>query len=316
VGVGELLAGRMSRPSAGGIDLHLSDLLGRRVYVSLYLGPDRAVQKPVLQLLDQSGRPLGFAKVAVSATTAALIQHEAETLALLQDAGLTTVRTPVVLHHGEWRGYRLVVQEALVPSGPVDVAPDRLVAAAREVAAFDGLEEHELATSTYVVALQARLTALPAESPAPELLGTLRSLLTRPAPRVAFGSWHGDWAPWNMAQSGCELLVWDWEGFRRGVPVGFDACHLEVAKQVTLHGVRPAEAFRTLFDHRDDVLGPMGVAAEARAWTALLYAVELATSYVENGEAEVAGTPLSRIDDWLGDAIGAGRSAVQEGVAS
>ena len=316
LGAGELLPGRLSRPSPGGIDTHLSEMLGRRVHVSIYVGPQRAVQKPVLQLLDASGMPVAYAKVAVNATTTALIRHEAEALALLQGAGLTTVRVPTALHHGEWRSHELLVQEALLPTGPTEVAPDHLVEAAREVAAIGRRTEPDLGRSGYVTELLGRLSAVPAQPASASLSSALHSLLESPAPSAAFGSWHGDWAPWNMARSGDQVLVWDWEGFRTGVPLGFDACHYDVAAQVTLRGVAPVMAFRALFDRRDDVLGPMGVAVEARAWTALLYVVELATSYLENGEADVAGTALSRLGDWLDDTLEAGRSAVEHGVAS
>ena len=40
---------------------------------------------------------------------------------------------------------------------------------------------------------------------------------------LSYGSWHGDWTPWNMAITHTGLLVWDWERLDHGVPVGFDA---------------------------------------------------------------------------------------------
>ena len=101
VGMGELLPGRgVRRPSANGIDTHLSEVLGRRVHVSLYVGPQRAVQKPVLQILDGRGRPVAFAKVALNPLTTRLIRNEAAALTRLQTADLRTVRVPRVLHHG------------------------------------------------------------------------------------------------------------------------------------------------------------------------------------------------------------------------
>lgn len=316
LGLGELLPGRLRRSSADGIDAHLSEVLGRRVYVSLYVGPQRAVQKPVLQVLDEGGRPIAFAKVAVNPTTTRLIRHEAEVLGRLENAGLTGVRVPRVLHHGEWHSRELLVQEALVPTGRAEIAPERLAQAAREIAAIGGVQQQEPAGSDYVADLQARVGALPPQSSAYALGTTLDAMLASPAPRLSIGSWHGDWAPWNMARSGSEVLVWDWEGFRTGVPVGFDACHYVVNEQVTFRGTAPTRAFRDLFEHGESVLGPMGVDSDARTWTALLYVIELATSYVENGEAAVAGTVLSRLDDWLEETLQAGRAAVEQGARS
>ncbi len=315
-GLGELMPGRLRRPAADGIDAHLCDVLGRQVHVSLYVGPQRAVQKPVLQVLDDTGRPIAFAKVAVNTLTTDLIRHEAAALDLLQDAGLTSVRVPRILHRGEWHSRELLVQEALVPTGRAEVAPPLLAEAAREISAVGGHHDHDLADNPYVADLRARVAALPPHAHSGALSSTLDAVLAAPGIRLTLGSWHGDWAPWNMAQAHGRVLVWDWEGFGSGVPVGFDACHHEVFDQVTFRGTAPTQAFRSLFDHSEAVLGPMGVEADARPWTALLYAVELATSYLENGEAVVAGTVLSRLDDWLDQTLGAGRSAIEQRVRS
>ena len=312
IGMGELLSGRgVRRPSANGIDTYLSEVLGRRVHVSLYVGPQRAVQKPVLQLLDEGGHPVAFAKVALNPLTTRLIRNEAAALTRLQTAGLRTVRVPRVLHQGSWHSHEVVVQEALLPSGAPGVAPDLVAAAAREVAAVSGLEDDSSSEDGYVAGLRGRLAALIDTAPGHGLGGALEAVPAGATPRITTGAWHGDWASWNMAGSGSQVLVWDWEGFRGGgVPVGFDACHHHVCEQVAFRGSSPIQAFRGLFDHLDDVLGPMEVEPDARAWTALLYAVELATSYVENGEAEVAGTSLSRLDDWLEETLRLGRVAV------
>ena len=42
---------------------------------------------------------------------------------------------------------------------------------------------------------------------------------------VDFGSWHGDWAPWNMGYRDDIVQLWDWERFSSPVPIGFDAIH-------------------------------------------------------------------------------------------
>jgi hypothetical protein len=311
VGLGELLPGRgVRRPSANGIDTYLSEVLGRHVHVSLYVGPERAVQKPVLQLLDERGHPVAFAKVALNPLTTRLIRNEAAALARLQTADVRTVRVPRVLHHGSWHSHEVVVQEALLPSGAAGVAPDLLAEAAREVAAVSGLQEGSPADD-YVAGLRGRVASVIDAAPAHTLGRALEALQAGATPPITTGAWHGDWASWNMARSGSQVLVWDWEGFRGGVPLGFDACHHHVCDQVTFRGVSAVQAFRGLFDHLDDVLGPMGVEPDARAWTALLYVVELATSYVENGEDAVGGTSLSKLDDWLDETLRVGRTAVE-----
>ncbi|MGA8245780.1 MAG: hypothetical protein WB797_02670, partial [Nocardioides sp.] len=164
-GLGELMPGRLRRPAADGIGAHLCDVLDRQVHVSLYVGPQRAVQKPVLQVLDDTGRPIAFAKLAVNPLTTGLIRHEAAALELLRDAGLGSVRVPRILHRGEWHSRELLVQEALVPTGRAEVAPPLLVAAAREISRVGGHHDHDLTDNPYVAQLRARVAALPPRPP-------------------------------------------------------------------------------------------------------------------------------------------------------
>ncbi len=60
----------------------------------LILGTPRPNRKPVLQLFAADGSTLGFVKVGVSEYTSQLVQTEAANLAIIQDAGLQTIRGP------------------------------------------------------------------------------------------------------------------------------------------------------------------------------------------------------------------------------
>ena len=53
-----------------------------------------------------------------------------------------------------------------------------------------------------------------------------------------FGSWHGDWMPWNLLRSGTDLWVWDWERSASGVPVGLDAAHFRFDIESKIRGRR------------------------------------------------------------------------------
>ena len=78
------------RVEGGGESLEsmLSTALGRRVHLSLYVSPPRAVRKPVLQLLDDDGRTVAFAKLGLGEFTSALVGDEATALRRLARAGL------------------------------------------------------------------------------------------------------------------------------------------------------------------------------------------------------------------------------------
>jgi hypothetical protein len=114
---------------------------------------------------------------------------------------------------------------------------------------------------------------------------------------LRYGAWHGDWAPWNMANVADALLVWDWERFASGVPVGFDAVHHELQRRLQSSSDASAAVEATV-RRADELLQPFGVPGEARELTALLYLVDLAARYLTDRQAE-AGARLGVLGTWL-----------------
>ena len=70
------------------IESHLSDVLGTDVLLSMYLGAPRANRKPVLQVLDATGRTLAYVKIGVDPLTRALVRDEGDALTALAAADL------------------------------------------------------------------------------------------------------------------------------------------------------------------------------------------------------------------------------------
>jgi hypothetical protein len=114
---------------------------------------------------------------------------------------------------------------------------------------------------------------------------------------LTFGAWHGDWSPWNMATTVDAMLVWDWERFTGGVPVGFDAIHYDLQRLLDRR-VEPGPAVDTTLARAERLLAPFGVGPDAAGVTALLYLVDLAARYLEDGQAE-AGARLGVLGTWL-----------------
>ena len=113
---------------------------------------------------------------------------------------------------------------------------------------------------TYWRGLRSRLEACPPSETAGALLRVIHDLeATADTTRLAFGSWHGDWTPWNMAFSGGRVLVWDWERFENGVPVGFDAVHYQLQGAVTRNGAEAQAAAEVALFTAPMTLGPLGV---------------------------------------------------------
>jgi len=281
----------------------------------MYLGPARANRKPVLQLVTGSGETAGFAKVGINPLSRSLVRAERDALTLLSEAGLTEVSIPRVLHHGEWNGLDVLVLSALPAwqrRRPLPAA--RLAAAMCELARVGGLRQETLSGGEYLARLRTRLAAADESA---DRTALMRMLDVLPAwadgATLTVGSWHGDWAPWNMANTGRGLMVWDWERFTSGVPQGFDALHyglqaeLKQAERKMWHRDPQDAAARCIID-APQVLSPFGIDADPAQITAILYLADLATRYLVDRQAQ-AGSPLGAPGTWLLPAI---RSAMGE----
>jgi hypothetical protein len=278
---------------------YLRKVLDRDLVVSLRVGPPRANRKPVLELLSPGGEMLGFAKVGVTSLTRELVRVEATALDVLGAAGLTRLEAPLLLHHGQWKEHEVLVQTPLSGSGRA-VSRAMLTSAMAELATAGGVTTQVVGQSGYWRTLRARLEACAGREPAAALLQVMDDLqATADVTSLAFGSWHGDWTPWNMACSGDQLLVWDWERFESGVPIGYDAVHYQLQGEVERNGAGGARsATEAALFTAPMTLGPLGVRPGSAVFVAALYLVEIATRYLQDGAAE-AGARLGDIGSWL-----------------
>ncbi|MBL7256932.1 hypothetical protein [Paractinoplanes lichenicola] len=290
---------RVTGPFSHSIDGHLSEALGRELAVSVHIGPARANRKPVLQLIGPDGDTFGFGKLGTGPLTQALVRAETAALTSLAHSGLTKLIVPRVLHAGQWRGLEVLVQSALpvwLPRAPL--SRRRLVAAMLDIAGCCGYTTGALDGSAYWHDLRSRLAAV-ADRPEGVGLAAAAELLVKRAGEIVlrYGAWHGDWAPWNMANVQDGLLVWDWERFASGVPLGFDAVHHELQSRIQSTG-DAKDAVEATVRRAAELLAPFGVPVAGREATALLYLVDLATRYLTDRQAE-AGARLGVLGTWL-----------------
>ncbi|WP_412540575.1 hypothetical protein R8Z50_33000 [Longispora sp. K20-0274] len=296
---GLLLRDRVTVAGHGGIDAHLCEALGQHVRVSVHIGPARANRKPVLQLLAPGGTTVGFVKLGVNELTRRLVRAETNALKSLACAGLSLITTPTVLHGGVWRGHEVLVQSALPIWRPRSAVRARLNPAMRELAEAFGVTRCRLAQSEYRGRLTTRLGTVKVSDDGRVLERAAAELLKRAgSAQLSFGAWHGDWTPWNMAALADTLLVWDWERFCTGVPVGFDGAHYALQAAIVTAGREPATAVDHVIDNAPALLAPFGVGAAAARITVLLYLVDLATRYLTDRQAE-AGARLGVLGTWL-----------------
>lgn len=290
---------RVTGPFSTSIDGYLTEALGRELAISIHIGPARANRKPVLQLIGPDGDTFGFGKLGTGSLTQRLVKAETAALTALRSSGLTKLTVPQVLHAGQWRGLPVLIQSALpvwLPRAPL--TPRRLVAAMLDIAGCCGYTQGTLAVSSYWHELRQRLTAVGDRAEGVGLASAAELLVKHAGETVfRYGAWHGDWAPWNMANLADALLVWDWERFATGVPLGFDAVHHELQRRIQSTG-DAKEAVEATVHRAAELLAPFGVPAEGREVTALLYLVDLATRYLTDRQAE-AGARLGVLGTWL-----------------
>lgn len=315
---GALLRGRVrvSLPSgADTIETYLSSVMSRDIRVSMQLGRPRANRKPVLQMLEASGASVGFAKVGISPLTSSLVRAERDSLERLSRAGLAEVSVPRVLHYGTWHDLDVLVLSAL-PTWRSHrlLTGHRLNAAMSEVATIDGLRREPLASSEYYRLLRSRLDTAPGGPERDAIRHALDTLAALAGDTVlTFGSWHGDWAPWNMASTGRGLLVWDWERFTGNAPVGFDALHYWLQGEAAKN--EPRLAASRCLDRAPRQLAPLGVRARQAQVTGILYLADLATRYIADKQAE-AGAQLGATGTWLIPVITGGVARLRDNQAA
>ena len=286
------------------IERYLRSVMSLDVRVSIELGRARANRKPVLQILNGSGQAVGFAKIGVNPLTSSLVRAEHESLERLSRAGLRHIAIPEVLHYDTWHGLDVLVLSALPAWRPRRPLPgSRLATAMAELARVDGLCSEPLVGGEYLGQLRARLASADEGPEQAALMKALETVATRADGAVlTFGCWHGDWAPWNMANTGRGLLVWDWERFTGGVPLGFDALHYWLQSEVGMNRRDPRTAAGACLERAPVLLDSFGIPARDAQLTAVLYLADLATRYLVDRQAQ-AGARLGAPGTWLIPAI-------------
>src|SRR5215813_12604843 len=287
-------------PEAESIESYLKSVFSPDIRVSIRLGPARANRKPVLQLHATSGEPVGFVKIGFNPLTRELVRAEAASLAWLERAGLDGISVPRVLHHDQWHGLDVLVLSSLpVWQRRRVLTSAQLSAAMGTVARVGGLQQGAHASDAYLRQLRERLDSADRGAERTALLAALDTLAASGGcAGLTFGTWHGDWSPWNMASTTGGLLVWDWERFATGVPVGFDALHYWLQSEVGPQHRDPLAAATDVLEHAAALLAPFGIDVVHARLTAALYLTDVATRYLVDRQAQ-AGAPLGAPGTWL-----------------
>jgi hypothetical protein len=276
---------------------HVPAALGRAdLAAAIVLGPVRPNRKPVVQLIGRDGRPVGYMKVGWNDLTRRLVRAEADMLRRLAAAGPRGFTAPDLLHQGRWQGLDITISSALphrlLRRGRRYALPP--VAVSAEIAALGGVAVAPLGESGWWAGLTARLAPVrqAVEGRAAATLdATLERLAARAPTRLAFGSWHGDWGPWNLRATPGRLLVWDWERSGDGVPLGFDLLHFGFQTALQGLGQPPEVAAATARDRAAPHLAALGQQAGVAELLCDLYLLERLCRAAEAEVSAVTGRP-------------------------
>lgn len=279
-----------SEPGTGHVIAWLEVLLGAQVDVSaVRLGPPRANRKPVLQISEPNGREVCWVKVAHSELTARLLDRERMALAALVD-GVDGLHVPKALGSRLWSdGWEVLVTAPL---------PELLASAPRREAVVSVVRSvHATSTVAPTAVAAARLRTL-VDHPRLSHLGPLAAAVDTSHDLLQPGAWHGDLHAGNfaLARDGVPVL-WDWERWETDVPLGADLLHYELQHAVV--GGQPLRsAAEDLISRSVDLLGVLGVPAEAAPLVAQDYLMRLAARYVADRPTPARGS-VGDVESWI-----------------
>lgn len=273
-----------------GIEDELQKLLGKKIQVGVRLGRMRAHRSLVVQAFTPDGATAAFAKLGTTPDSSVALAREAANLRRVQELAPYGVRAPVVIHEGDWQGHPLLLLSPLAVLGRrrrrlADGAP---VEAMNSLARAAGVPPASTSSEIFMDRLAQDLAGILERLPHATLLNAWHKL--RSSGQIAsmrYSCWHGDWAPWNMASDGEEVLLWDWEHFEEGVPAGFDALHYH-AQRLRYQGRNDlAAAERTWSLGAPEVLQRAEVPTKLARATVVAYLLRINSRFLLEAQREM-----------------------------
>jgi hypothetical protein len=288
-----------------GVEDELARVLGKPVQIGIRLARTRADRVLVIEAFGGAGESEAFGKLGTTAISDARLAKEAANLRRIETLHLTSLRVPRLIHQGEWEGHQLVVITALHgPSARGETDPP-LTAMKQLMTAF-GTHHESLGSSAFMTNLLRAVDKVSDSAPRPILDQAWQALRTHGADvTTGFGSWHGDWVPWNMSRNGGDVALWDWEHFEESVPWGFDVLHFHAQQLRRTHRRDIGEGERQWLSDAPRLLSDMGVDRSAVPLTIASYLLSINVRYLVERHSDAirpvrVGWGLRLLEDMTG----------------
>jgi hypothetical protein len=274
------------------IETELHRILGTSSALVVRLGRRRWNRSIVLRPLDAAGDTLAFVKAAASPTGAAALRREDDNLRRVAELGPKLVEWPEVMHHGCWRGLELLALSPLIgdKSATTRTKPPTTAMRALALAADEG--SHALGESTACDGWMTGAREMTSSEQRDQLVDCIDTVVSRFGDvEVPIGCWHGDWVPWNMTWHGDRVLLWDWEHFDEGVPVGFDGIHYRAQQLRMSKGTDRATEDLWVHDATEWLLDTFQLGPRQIRAVVLAYLLEINLRYLRDRADDPRGTP-------------------------
>ena len=275
---------------------HLTEL-----HVAVSLAAPKSNRKPVLQLIDQDGVCLGWAKIGWNDWTTGLLDNEARWLQTHPELPLIT---PNLIEDLTIGGQKVVVTSGAVAGRwPKRWRPRPDPALVMAVANLGSRTTAPLADLPWWSSVEEVLpVATASESAAIErVVADTKGLV------FETGCWHGDLTPWNIMtapvpKAGISRFlprfndvvyqVIDWEFAADGVPLGLDLCHYHTQVASEMKHVSAAQALDHSARLSPQGLAELGIDPHNQIAVYRLYLVELIRRTLA---LRAAGMPLGEV---------------------
>ncbi len=219
---------REGTPCADFLPDHLMRILGREdLSFAISLGTPGTHRKPVVQVIEKSGRSLAFAKIGWNPATRELVGNEAQVLQSLQAQNPHNLCLPALLHLGRWHDRLICLQSTPAPNAKQasQVLSPSYLAALHELAALDS-RRLPLGESAFWKSLGGWRSRMEGSWPGYALLARLDLVGQRLGAREwPFHFCHGDFVPWNALMIDGRPFLFDWEYARAQWLPGYDLLH-------------------------------------------------------------------------------------------
>lgn len=265
------VAAHHQRSPEPGVLEGIADLMGiDDLHVAVSLSTPKSNQKPVLQLLDGSGRCHGWAKVAWNDRTEALVANEAR---WVSGTAIAPLSKPNLLHDVALAGRRVVISSSVTPSRIPRRRSGKPPSAElfKAVSALGTTETVRLKESAWWLSVESVLE----HATSRERLAVQAAVDSCYGNEIRVGAWHGDLTPWNMMSASGRIHVIDWEFAADGVPVGFDLCHFHTQVGSEMRNLDAAGALDHSARLSSHGLATLGIEPENRTAVWRMYLVEL-----------------------------------------